>query len=157
MYIHGTCSLVTEERSSCEGEPITFRMMCTWSRSVGLYTQNTSPHGSSSAYWNSPLQCLPGKIGLLEKSSAKMQPTDHTSTADEVTRFPPASWYIVKATLTGFEVCLGIEHNLRGPVPPSGHILSQHSLVVMCRVCHTCQPKVTYLQQQLTLNTVSYT
>ena len=41
---------------------------------------------------------------------------------------------------------LGIEHHLRGPVPPGGHVLSQDSGVIVWGVAHPGEPEVTDLR-----------
>ena len=40
---------------------------------------------------------------------------------------------------------LSIEHHLRGPVPPGGHVLRQDSRVVVWGVAHPGQPEITDL------------
>ena len=47
--------------------------------------------------------------------------------------------------LTGLGISLGVEHDLRGPVPPCGNILREETSVVMLRVCYPGQTKVTDL------------
>jgi len=47
--------------------------------------------------------------------------------------------------LTGLGISLGVEHDLRGPVPPGGNILREETSVVMLRVCYPGQTKVTDL------------
>ena len=40
---------------------------------------------------------------------------------------------------------LGVEHDLRGPVPAGGHVLGQNARVVVAGVAHSRQSEVTDL------------
>ena len=43
-------------------------------------------------------------------------------------------------------VALGVEHDLWRAVPARGHVLRQEPRVVVLRVGHACQPKITDLK-----------
>lgn len=45
----------------------------------------------------------------------------------------------------GLGVTLGVKHDLRSPVPPGGHVLREKACVVVVRVGHSRQAKVTDL------------
>ena len=60
---------------------------------------------------------------------------------------PQHQTHSASSTLTGFEVGLWVEHDLRGPVPPRGNILRECSLMVMSGVRYPGQTKVTDLQR----------
>ena len=124
---------------------MTFRMMWTWSRSaedtrLEDLTQNLvityNVFQGRVVYWRITRQIYsPQTTRQLDKHIHII--------------FHRASKCFI-CTPTGFEVCLWVEHDLGSPVPPSGYVLSQHSLVVVRRVCHSCQPKVTYLCEEYT-------
>ena len=100
---------------------------------------------------------MPGKIGLLERSSANIHPTDHTSTETRGRCHNGIlNSHTNTHTLTGLKVSLWIKHDLRSPVPTCSHILCEHTFVVMRWISYSCQSKVTDLnntqKQQHLLN-----
>ena len=84
---------------------------------------------------------------MLESISAKMQPTDHTSTnIKENHGINMSLQHNTVRNPTSFEICFRIEHDFWGPVPACGHIFCQGTLVIMSRISNASKSKVTDLQ-----------
>ena len=116
------------------------------SADLGLPTvkdTNTQTHTETHAHVFK-IQCFPGKIGLFEIISARIQPTDQISTVEWTSRSDTRCEARGKERLediitrdeqlTRFGVSFGVEHYLRSSVPPSGHILSEEASVIMLGV-----------------------
>ena len=57
-------------------------------------------------------------MGLFESSSEKMQLMDQTSTGGRQWTDQGNNTMAAHYTLTGFQVCLWVKYDLRGPIPP---------------------------------------
>ena len=90
--------------------------------------------------WKPSLQeYIPQTRCQLEEEDGGYHQHNHSLHSTVIILIPPL------LPLTGLGISLGVEHDLRGPVPPCGNILREETSVVMLRVCYPGQTTVTDL------------